>query len=129
MGLLGKRSLNKILNFKKCVIFKESALRRFFHRVAISVLLSVCLSVPFSCNIFLGLSSALRSHEQFKASDWSTLLVVKKKLPKGPWRRRWRRRRGGIKKMLKSFLAAVLLSALVERFFVSRPYAGFFFIF
>ena len=34
---------------------------------------------------------------------------------KAPWRRQ-----EGIKKMLKSFLAAVLLSALVERCFVSR---------
>ena len=39
---------------------------------------------------------------------------------KAPWRRRWRWRQGGIQKMLKTFLAAVLLSAMVERCFVSR---------
>ena len=38
--------------------------------------------------------------------------------PKALWG--WRRRRGGITKMLKSFMAAVLLSALVERFSVSH---------
>ena len=42
----------------------------------------------------------------------------KKKIVKATWRRQWRR--GGIKKMLKSFLVAVTLSALVERCFVSR---------
>ena len=36
--------------------------------------LSECLSdVPFSCNLFWGLSLAITSHDQFKASDWSTL--------------------------------------------------------
>ena len=30
--------------------------------------------VPFSCYLFWGLSLALRSHDEFKASDWSTLL-------------------------------------------------------
>ena len=40
--------------------------------------------------------------------------------PKALWRQRRRQRRGGVnKKMLKSFLVAALLSALVERFFVS----------
>ena len=32
------------------------------------------MSVPFSCNLFWGLSLVLRSHDQFEASDWSTLL-------------------------------------------------------
>ena len=39
---------------------------------------------------------------------------------KPPLRRRRRCRRGGIKKMLKTFLAAVILSASVERCFDSR---------
>ena len=30
--------------------------------------------VPFPCNFFRGLSLALRSHDQFGASHWSTLL-------------------------------------------------------
>ena len=97
-------------------------LGRCFHRVAMSV-------GPLLCYFFRGLSLALRSQDQFKASDW-----------------RRRRRRGGgnffiyifffgrksplaaaatmaagrDKKMLKSLLAAELLSASVERCFVSR---------
>ena len=97
-------------------------LDRCFHRVAMSVYISVCLSVcPLFMLFFLCLSLALRSHNQFKASDWSTLLH----LPffggcKAPWRRQQRCTRGGVKKKrLKSFWAAVLLSASVERFFVS----------
>ena len=39
---------------------------------------------------------------------------------KAPWRRRRRWQRGGIIKYLKSFLAAVILSASVHRCFVSR---------
>ena len=35
----------------------------------INIYISVCLSVPFSCN-FLGLSLALRSHDQILASYW-----------------------------------------------------------
>ena len=53
---------------------KNRPLGGFFLLVAMSVCLSVCLSVPFPCNIFKGLSLALRSHDQFKASHWSTLL-------------------------------------------------------
>ena len=49
--------------------------------------------VPFHCNFFLGLSLALRSHDQFQASRWSTLLPP---------------------------LVSVILSASVEIFGVSR---------
>ena len=38
-----------------------------------SVFISVCLAVPFPCYFFSGLLMALRSHDQFKASDWSTI--------------------------------------------------------
>ena len=55
-------------------IFKESALGRFFHRVAMSVYAYICVYVPFSCNFFRGLSLALRSHDQIPASHSSTLL-------------------------------------------------------
>ena len=34
--------------------------------------LFICLSVPFSCNFYRGLSLALRSHDQIPASHWST---------------------------------------------------------
>ena len=51
------------------VSFTESApLGRFSHRVAMSVCLCVC---AIGCSFFLGLSSALRSHDQFQASYWS----------------------------------------------------------
>ena len=41
------------------------------HRVAMSVCLSVC---PLLMLFFFRSLIALRSHDQFKASDWSTLL-------------------------------------------------------
>ena len=40
---------------------------RFFHRVA----MSVHVYVPISCQLFWGLSLALRSHDQIPASHWS----------------------------------------------------------
>ena len=43
--------------------------------VAMSVYVFVC---PFSCDFFLGLSLALRSHDQIPASHWSTPLVCNK---------------------------------------------------
>ena len=74
------------------VIFKAPALwaDAFIKLQCVSIYIYIYLFVPFS----LGLSLALRLHDQFKASHWSTLL--------------------------KSFLAAVLLSASVKRCFVSR---------
>ena len=36
------------------------------------VAMLVCLSVPFSCQLFRGSSLALRSHDQIPASHWST---------------------------------------------------------
>ena len=39
-----------------------------------NVHISIYLYVPFQCKFFLGLSLALRSHDQFQASHWSTLL-------------------------------------------------------
>ena len=39
-----------------------------------SVYLYLYMSVPFSCNLFRGLRLVIRSHDQFGASDWSTLL-------------------------------------------------------
>ena len=92
--------------------------------VYISVYISVCLSVTFPCNFFRGLLLALRSHDQFEASHWPTLLpyhmvVVVGGTKKPLWR-------GGGKKIAVSpFVDAsgkkisVLLSALVERFGVS----------
>ena len=40
----------------------------------VRVCVFICLCVPFPCDLFWGLSLALRSHDQFEASDWSTLL-------------------------------------------------------
>ena len=65
---LNPKPVLNLLKFYHCewdlfpifIIFKESALCQFFHRVAMSVY--VC-GVPFSCNLFQGLSLALRSHE------------------------------------------------------------------
>ena len=49
---------------------KNWTLDRFFHIVAMSVYL-----FPLPVRVFFGLSLAfLRSHDQFKASHWSTLL-------------------------------------------------------
>ena len=90
-------------------------LGRCFHRVAMCVCLFVCLSdVPLSCDFFRGLSLVLRSHDQFKASNWSTLLQYHKKNKnkndpspppfllffsvKAPWRRQRQWRQGGINK-------------------------------
>ena len=77
-------------------------------RVGIVVDMSVCLCMecPLPMRFFLGLSLALRSHDQFEASDWSTLLLFYFFFwPKAPWRRRGRWQRGGIKKKkLKRFL-------------------------
>ena len=55
------------------MIFKESTLRPIIslsHNVSLYIHLSACLSVPFSCHLFQGLSFALRSHDQIKASHW-----------------------------------------------------------
>ena len=42
------------------------------HRVAMSVFFFVCLSVcAIGCSLFLGLSLALTSHDQFQAPHWS----------------------------------------------------------
>ena len=75
--------------------------------------MSMYLFVPSPCYFFWGLSLVLRSHDQFKASHWSTLLPY----PPSP------------QKKLDLFFAtspfggkqkvSVLLSAPVERFFVS----------
>ena len=73
-------------------------LSRCFHRVAMSVFISVCLSIPFPCYFFSGLLMALRSHDQFKASDWST--IPPHPTPRG--------RGGGL---LKSPLVAVAAAA------------------
>ena len=74
-GLLkphGTNSLFKRFSGFYRVIFTESApLGRFSHRDAMSVSRSVCLSIcgfaPLGA-FFLGLSLALRSHDQFQAS-------------------------------------------------------------
>ena len=50
-------------------------LGRFDLVVAMSVVcIFLYLFVPFPCDIFRGLSLALRSHDQIPASHWSTLL-------------------------------------------------------
>ena len=54
-------------------IIKELALRPI-RSYNWDVCLYVYVYVPFQCNFFQGLSLALRSHDQFKASHWSTLL-------------------------------------------------------
>ena len=47
---------NNLIDITYKCIFKESALGRFFHRVAMSVHMRVCVFVcPFSCGIFWGL--------------------------------------------------------------------------
>ena len=52
-------------------IFTNSApLGRVGHRVAMSRCVCVC---AIGCSFFLGLSLALRSHDQFQASHWSSL--------------------------------------------------------
>ena len=51
------------------VVFKESALRPILSS-SCDVSLYACLFVPFSCNLFWGLSLALRSHDQIPASHW-----------------------------------------------------------
>ena len=56
------------------VIFSESGpLGPFSHRVAMSVCLCVC---AIGCSFFLGLSLAMRSHDQFKASHWGKIKLV-----------------------------------------------------
>ena len=45
------------------ILSKNLPLGRFLHGVA----MSVCLFVPFPCNFFLGLSFALKSHDQIPA--------------------------------------------------------------
>ena len=63
------------LNFYSLTTFHQlGPLGRVGLVVAESVCLSICLSVPFQCNFFLGLSLVLRSHDQIPASQWSTLL-------------------------------------------------------
>ena len=59
-----------------CMEFSSNRpLGRFDLVVAMSVPASGTLGlVPFPCDFFRGLSLALRSHDQFEASDWSTLL-------------------------------------------------------
>ena len=132
-------------------IFKAAALwgDAFIELRCQSIFLSVCLS-PFIL-FFWGLSLALMSHDQFRASHCSTLLhyqtyhppprrcrrpkgggVAQKPLGVGgdaDWGGGGLKKRegggeggggGGRKEMLKSFLAAVLLSASVKRFFDSR---------
>ena len=56
-------------NFFYSLIFKKLAPWPIFHRVAMSVCLFVCLSVPSQCNFFRGLSSALRSHDQIPVAS------------------------------------------------------------
>ena len=54
---------------------KNRTLGRFFHRVAMSVYIYIYICIcPLPMGFFWGLSLALRSHDQFKASHWSTLL-------------------------------------------------------
>ena len=61
-------------------IFTESApLGRFSHRVVMSVVLGFC---AIKCSCFLGLSLALRSHDQFQDSHWSSPLPPPKHPPK-----------------------------------------------
>ena len=66
---------NKNNTFIKFIIFKASALwADAFSRdvcLYIYIYISVC---PLFMSFFLGLSFALRSHDQFKASDWLTLI-------------------------------------------------------
>ena len=50
-------------------------LGRFGQVVAMSVYLFIYVYVPVPCN-FLGLSLALKSHDQFQASHWSSLLPL-----------------------------------------------------
>ena len=65
--------------FELCNVFTNSApLGQVGHIVAVSVCVSVCLFVcAIGCSFFRGLSSALRSHDQFQASHWSS--------PPNPW--------------------------------------------
>ena len=53
----------------------------------------------------------------FEASHWPSGHMISSRPLIGQRQRRWR---GGVNKNLKSFLAAVLLSPSVKRFFVSR---------
>ena len=54
-----------------CLLMTESApLGRFSHKVSMYGCLSVC---AIRWSFFLGLSLALRSHDQFQASHWSSL--------------------------------------------------------
>ena len=67
------------LNFSRATgmnskVFTNSApLGRVGHRVAMSVCLSVCVCLRHRVQFLLGLSLALRSHDQIPASHWSTL--------------------------------------------------------
>ena len=62
------------LQMKILVVFTEAApLGRFSHRVAMSVGGVAGLWVCAIECIFLGLSLALRSHDHFQASPWSSL--------------------------------------------------------
>ena len=120
--------------------FQRSALGRFFHRVAMCVyVFPVC---PLLCNFFLrpligppvtwsvqglwlvnppSLPNLAPPHPWGGGLKKRSYFFCFFFCPKAPWRRRRQRRQVGIKqKMLKSFLAAVLLSASDERFFVSR---------
>ena len=68
-----------------CGIFTVTApLGRFSQRFAMSVCLCVCLFVCLRhrMQFFLGLSLALRSHDQFQACHWSTPLSRFTKLVK-----------------------------------------------
>ena len=79
--------------------------------VCVSVCVSVCAIV---CSFFLGLSLALRSHDQIPASHWAT----------PPFKKKIDKITQPIKKNDKSHnlfkFVSVLLSALVERVGVSR---------
>ena len=74
--------------------FKESALRPILSSscdVSIYIYIYIYMSVPFSCNFFLGLLLALRSHDQIPASHWSTLKSCFKDFGGYLFQRFWRK--------------------------------------
>ena len=131
-SFINRTTLSSLKWFSSPYFQSIGPLGQCFHRVAMSVCLPFCVSDPFSCYLFWGLSLALRSHDQFKASHWSTLLHYQTYWRKSPLASAAAMVAGrDEKKMLKGFLAAVLLSASVKRCFVScmRDFFLSFFLF
>ena len=120
------RVSNYYCRYKTQIFSKSTPLGQFSHRVAMSACVSVC---AMGCSFFQGLSSALRLHDQFKASHWSSLppstcpqhprlqklfIPLEKKRKTNIW---------------KNFMSMVVSSALVESFSVSRMLISTFFFF